>query len=216
MVNTRVLWSSATAIVLAAPCVAQPPRAAILAADPDAGEIVHFRAETVAELGAVSGLRRPMHLRAYERGMHVIEPAVDLPPSRVVRLSPTGVMTVFLTLDPGLSATGFLESAFRGQYLAIQDGVYINYASFSGFSGFHAAPGGAQLRGLLGDTFECYPDFDIAPPFPVLDLFDDLEFARAYAATDPRACNCDLTTGMNVCDVFDFLCFTNLFAFGCP
>ena len=50
----------------------------------------------------------------------------------------------------------------------------------------------------------------------VCDIFDFLCFASKFAANDPYACDCDLTTGPGVCDIFDFLCFGNAFNKGCP
>jgi hypothetical protein len=47
------------------------------------------------------------------------------------------------------------------------------------------------------------------------NIFDFLEFQNLFAQADPRACDCDVSTGPRVCDIFDFTCFQNAFAAGC-
>ena len=39
-------------------------------------------------------------------------------------------------------------------------------------------------------------------------------FVRPHGAS--YACDCDTQSGPGVCDIFDFLCFQNEFANGCP
>ena len=59
----------------------------------------------------------------------------------------------------------------------------------------------------------CYPDCDNNG---VLDVFDFTCWQNAFVSGAPFACNCDTSTGPNVCDLFDFLCFQTAFVAGCP
>ena len=43
-----------------------------------------------------------------------------------------------------------------------------------------------------------------------------LERIPRFVNTEPYACDCDTSTGLLVCDLFDFLCFQNAFVSGCP
>ena len=61
----------------------------------------------------------------------------------------------------------------------------------------------------------CYADCDQSTGVGVLDVFDYLCFANAFAAGD-RYADCDCSTGPGVLDIFDFLCFGNKFDQGCP
>ncbi len=60
---------------------------------------------------------------------------------------------------------------------------------------------------------DCYADCDQSG---VLDIFDFLCFQNGFFLGDPTVCNCDTSTGENVCDLFDFLCFQSAFVGGCP
>lgn len=50
---------------------------------------------------------------------------------------------------------------------------------------------------------------------PILDVDDFLCFMHLFQIGDAYACDCDTTTGVGLCDVFDLLCFANAFAGGC-
>lgn len=61
----------------------------------------------------------------------------------------------------------------------------------------------------------CSIDCDFASGRGVLDAEDFSCFMQRFQKNDPWACNFDLGSGWDVCDVFDFLSYQRLFAEGC-
>jgi len=113
-------------------------------------------------------------------------------------------LRIVLETEYGLDLSGwFLESATG----ISDDGKTIVGIGFSprGREGFIAH---------LGTP--CYANFHNPKPCDAtLDILDYLAFQDAFIAADPRACDCDTTTGQATCDIFDFLCFQDAFAAGC-
>jgi hypothetical protein len=68
----------------------------------------------------------------------------------------------------------------------------------------------------FGGSWSCRADCDAAGGVGVLDAHDFLCFQKRFEARDPSACNFDMTTGPDVCDVFDLIAFQSEFAAGCP
>ncbi len=48
-----------------------------------------------------------------------------------------------------------------------------------------------------------------------LDIFDFLCWGYEFGQRNPYACDCDVSTGLGVCDVFDYICYLNAWAESC-